>query len=234
MPEPSTGKKRVDKDLSDLLSALEKASDLRQSLEADTLSQEEFEKALPDGPFKLAKALTIPSNFELILQQTDSVSHDQIRAARDRVQNEILTVLESELGQTRLKTMLNAQESGLKKALRTISGMSGIHAWYGSPERLVPSVRIGFISSSDELLFESTFDWDDLFYVTEGMVKILTESLEISTEFGESKRIHLGDEMKKKLAGRLRTIRDQSEKAFQLAKVYGILIDEEPADTKSD
>lgn len=233
MPEPSTGNERLDKALDDLLAALEKAADLRQSLEADTLSQEEFEKALPDGPFKLAKALTIPSNFELILQQADSVSHDQIRATRDQVQNEFLALLESKLGQARLQTILNAEQSGLKKAFRTISRISRSHAWHGSPDTLVPSVRIGFCSS-DELLFESTFDWDDLFYVTEGMLEILTESLEKSKEFGESKRIHLSTNEKQKLAGRLRAIRDQSEKAFQLAKVYGIVIDDEPADTKSD
>lgn len=240
--EINTGFAQLDSDLTDLFAVLEGEvlPRIKDGLAKNTLTKAELGSLFPRGAFKLSVALSSAPNYALIVTGKSKQARGVIDNARDLVSKELKDLLTHPIAVERLRGLESEdaqdEKSPLGENLNSISRTEHAHMWFGTPEALVPAVRIGFISRSRRLLLDSTLQLDDLAFVAVTMVKILAEMMERAEKLARDKRINVGDA--DKLGDRLRTIEEHLTKAKKLAHVYGIEIngasDPESEDTDTD
>lgn len=226
--EINTSSRKLDRNLTDLFAILEGRAlpRIKDGLAKSTLTKAEFKTLFSDDAFLLAVGLTSATNYESIVAGESEQSRAVIDEARDRVSEKLSDILTHPVAVERFRDPsfgdASDKASGLGENLNIISRTSHIHTWFGTPEALVPAVRVGFISRSNRLLLDSTLVLDDVAFVGATMVRILSEMMEQAEVLAREKRVDLGD--KEKLADKLRNIEKHLSKAKELASACGIEI----------
>ena len=225
MPERriNTSSGKLDKDLASLFGVLEgqALNSIKEALTDGTLTRDKLRELFPDGSLALAAGLVDPSSLEMIVNGETDDSRAVIDEARDRVLKELGDILAERIREIGADSPTHV--SPLAENFKVISRLSHALTWFGEPESLIPAVRVGFIGRSDRLLLDSTLRVDDVAFVAEAMVKIMTEVLEGAADL--SKQGRLDSQGWNKLPERLRAMDENLVKSKEFAAACGVEMD---------
>lgn len=222
--EINTKSNKLDKDLTDLFGVLDGGvlPRIKEGLAKGSLTKARFRDLFPDGALVLAVGLTSIPNYEHIVKGEDDQSRALIDEARDRVTEELSEVLKHPVTVERcvdISTGGNEQTvSPLRESFNCIATISHTLSFNGTPDALLPGVRVGFISPSSRLLLDSTLNINDVSFLAETIVKIMTEVMQSAFDLARENRLDTaGGE---KLLERLSKMEANLSKAKEFVSPY--------------
>jgi len=227
----NTGNEMLDSDLKELfqVAAGPRLQAVHGAIKKRNLSEPDFAKIAPPSVIRVTHALTDPENFKSLLKQCPVEVHPLLKKAKGLAQKEF-SDLPSHPAASRILEK-EAEDKKPRLNYNTISRISWISEWVGKPPKLLPTVRIGLRDRRDELLLDTTVDWDDLLYLIQGLSRILTEHMEESLELGRASLLEIPD--KGELSNKIGNTRANLDRLLELAPEFDIEVDSEKESEKT-
>ncbi len=217
----STGDQELDHDLMVLFKAEESKRLEEYSKAASKCGiSDEISSAIPKPILRLAYVLT-GSQFAVIRSRVTDESRSLLDEAKQLIETHLPDLFASDAVLEAIAPMgKSTHKHPLVDSMNVISSISPIFTWCGSPPKLLPSVRIGFMNQRNRMLLDSSFAWDDLAYVVAALADILAVLLDSSKSLAEAGQLDLSDAPR--IRERLDELTASLDKIRELLPIYDI------------
>jgi len=218
----NTGNEQLDSDLKALFAFLSssKKGSAATAIKDHSLSERELIEHIPLPVIRIAYALTEARNFKSILDDARRSIRPSLKKARALVKREFpgLTSHPSVQG---VITRAVRRTTPLK--LNVIRRMNWSVQWWGTPPELTPAIRVGFLDKNDELLLDTSMDWDDALYVINSLSEMVRKQMEVSSSLAKAKLLDLPD--RSQLIEKVERLRTNTESLIAAAAKIGLGIE---------
>ena len=119
-------------------------------------------------------------------------------------------------------TAAQSSEEAENWQLNTISSLSVMSTFAGSPPDLTPAVRIAFRDKQRKVLLDSLLNWNDLLFVSKALADSAADAFESSKKLAELDLLDIDDDDRKKLAKHINDLGRHLDRLRKAAPVYGI------------
>lgn len=226
-----TGNKELDKVLNkffEFVSSAKLAAAVK-ALEDKNTSFDALLEIVPISVVGLLLNLLDDKAYEALREGCDPEGRGELQRARELAQKD-LGALESHpaVVDRVKKRSVPERETAIK--LKKVHGLTIAKYWKQDKEgKLEPIVRIGFRDIHNRSLLDSTFNWNDLTFLAGSLIEVFREEIERSETVANADLLNIPDEMKPRIAERLRKLESDLSLIRDLDQSLGLLGLEERA-----
>src|SRR6266496_5486129 len=211
-----TGIQSLDRDLTVLQGFLESlAAPPQLSTSQESFSLKELLAIVPKAALDSASALSDEEQFEELKEASRPESVPELEKLRLEVETKLGAFLRDERVIAATEQSDEAEVSNADEEINSPTSLGAIPLLAQAPNNLEPILRI-FIRHKQRVIADMTIDWDDLAFLSEGLLDYLLKHLEATKPLFDGKHARLSKYMKRKVLTQLDEIKEKAGKARDL------------------
>jgi|GEM_PF-5898410 len=209
----NTGIQKLDRDLETLLSLddPEKLEEIRELNKKSNPTIGDILSVVDPEAIRLSAALLSDEIFEDLKSKIKSDSSDLLLKAKQFAKENLEELVNKDIIQDDFFRNDEIDDfHPLSESLNIITSISGASNWIVQKNNLVPAIRCVFSNSRrKKVLLESTLDWEDILFITEGLLELLQDDIENASNFLDKKTLKNSDVNPVKLSDKVENLVDR-------------------------
>lgn len=189
----NTGIQQLDRDLEALLSldSPEKLEEIRNLKKKDNPTIGDILSVVDPRAIRVSAGLLSDEIFSDLKNKIKSDSKDEFVKAKKFTQEHLEELINSEIIQDEFFREQEVDDfQPLSESLNIITSISGTSNWIIQKNNVIPAIRYIFSNSKrKKVLLQSTLDWEDVLFTTEGLLDLLKDDIENTSNLLDQKTL---------------------------------------------
>jgi hypothetical protein len=195
-------------------------------------SPEKLKSAVNAAVIRISLVLSDPETAQALMEQVPESARPSVEKARDIVK-ENLAGIEKHPAIVRLMKTELAKRTGHREDLKNrIVRVKWEPLWQDNKNKLTPTARVSFLDEQDELVLDSTLDWDDLAFLMRSCARILVRLGQKSEPIAKAGLLDLSDA--ERLRTRIAETRSSLDELVSIASILGVDLSKSAASQAAD
>jgi hypothetical protein len=230
----TTGIAGLDADLGKLFELpKEKLDEIKAAIADHALTEDQLFDIVPKAIYRLTAGLLDPTTYQSLISSIPITARPGLEEARGIVTANFAGLLKHP-ALVRLIAKDTAGLPSFQQIANTITSVRHVPGWTGKPPKLSPMSRVQLLGVGNQLLLDSTCDWDDLLLVSKSFADTLRCEMKAGVELANLKQVELSKETKERIARFVRRLENNIKHIKQFGESYGIAFDSQSDDVADD
>ena len=178
-----TGIEQLDKDLEVLLSlnTPQKIEEIQRLNKREDRTIGDILAVVKTDAIRVASALMSEEIYEDLRSKVKTESINDLNKARAFAREYLEEIVNDEIVRSELFQPKSEKTfSPIGESLNVISSIGGVSNWLIQEKKVTPAIRFAFSNlNREQLLLQTTLDWDDTLLVAEALLEILNDDIEL-------------------------------------------------------